>query len=117
MSRGKNPASSVAHRTEVVAKRLAEEFAVYGTAPFRMWCKRRAAWSKMKPGRGLALKKQILSDCDFRNLRSVDEGTGVLSLDRIVRRSAIVCIHRDRGAVRGQVKTDVSLSYLRLSGT
>ena len=50
---------------------------------------RGAAWSKMNPGRGLGLKKQMSSDCDFRNLRRVDDGAGVCRADRIAAAEAI----------------------------
>jgi hypothetical protein len=43
----------------------------------------------MKPGRGFGLKKQILSDCDLRNLSSVDDGAGALKVDRISANEAI----------------------------
>jgi hypothetical protein len=43
---------------------------------------RGAAWSKMKP-RGLALKMQSPSDCDFRNLSNVEDGAGTCKLDRM----------------------------------
>ena len=44
----------------------------------------------MKPGRGLGLKKEIFSDCDLRNLRSVDDGTGGCRVGRIAAGEAIV---------------------------
>jgi hypothetical protein len=50
---------------------------------------RGAAWSNVKPGRGLGLKKQIPSDCDFRNFRRVDDGAGVCRADRIAAKRTI----------------------------
>ena len=44
----------------------------------------------MKPGRGLGLKKEIFSDCDLRNFRSVDDGTGGCRVGRIAAGEAIV---------------------------
>jgi hypothetical protein len=43
----------------------------------------------VKPGRGLGLKKEIFSDCDLRNLRSVDDGTGGCRAGRIAAGEAI----------------------------
>jgi len=37
----------------------------------------------------LGLKKQIFSDCDLRNLSSVDDGTGGCRVDRIAAGEAI----------------------------
>jgi hypothetical protein len=44
----------------------------------------------MKPGRGLGLKKQILSDCNLRNLSSVEDGAGVDRVDRIAARAIAI---------------------------
>tara|TARA_R110002060_G_scaffold35686_4_gene46562 strand:- start:895 stop:1224 length:330 start_codon:yes stop_codon:yes gene_type:complete len=82
-SKFRNEASTVARRGEEVDNRLALEgdFTLLhvrnGSARARG-----AAWSNEKPGRGLGLKKQMLSDCDLRNFRSVDEGAGACR-DRI----------------------------------
>jgi hypothetical protein len=43
----------------------------------------------VKPGRGLGLKKEIFSDCDLRNLRSVEDGTGGCRAGRIAAGEAI----------------------------
>ena len=88
-SRLRNPASTVARRAAVVDKHLADVFE--GNFPMldRRGGPRGAAWSKMNPGRGLGLKKQMSSDCDFRNLRRVDDGAGVCRADRIAAAEAI----------------------------
>lgn len=88
-SRFKNPASTVARRGEDVDSRLAFEGDF--TLPHVRGCGTRArgaAWSNVKPGRGLGLKKQMLSDCDLRNLRRLDEGAGACR-DRIAARECV----------------------------
>jgi len=65
---------------------------------------RGAAWSNVKPGRGFGLKKQILSDCDLRNLSSVEDGAGTWKVDRIaadklfaIESWLLLLLHRRRG--------------------
>ena len=76
---------------------------------------RGAAWSNMKPGRGLGLKKQI-SDCDFRNLRRDDDGAGVCRADRIAAEEAIpivnwqqLLLHGREDAVELRVEVEIFL--------
>ena len=69
-------ASTIAFRGARVDKHLADGFEKGLVTRGLIWIPRGAAWSNMKPGRGLGLKKQILSDCDLRNLSSVGDGAG-----------------------------------------
>lgn len=82
-SKFRNPASMVAFPGAAVERPLV----VWFTTVFAMCdCDsgpRGAAWSNVKPGRGFVLKKQMLSDCTFRNSRSADDGTGMCKVGRI----------------------------------
>lgn len=82
-SRFKNPASMVAPPLATVDKpRVADLDAALlifdrGGGPLG------ATWSNVKPGLGFALKKQMLSDCNLRNLRRASEGTRLCKVGRI----------------------------------
>ena len=82
-SRFRNPASTVALRGTVVDIDLVADCRKSDPTEFRNCEARGAAWSKMNPGLGLVLKKDILSDCDLRKLRTVGEGAGTCNKDRI----------------------------------
>jgi hypothetical protein len=88
-SRLRKFASTVAFRRAVVERHLADDFEGDLTRPGRPGIPRGAAWSNIKPGRGFGLKKQMLSDCDLRNLSKVDDGTGAWKADRIAAKEAI----------------------------
>lgn len=84
-SRAGNPASRVACRGTVVDIVLEApmEALLPAGAGVCTCVLRGAAWSNVNPGRGFGLKKQTLSDWDFRNLRSVDEGAWTFGVARI----------------------------------
>jgi hypothetical protein len=87
-SRFRKFASTVAFRAVVVEIHLADGFEGVLTMLGRTGMPRGAAWSSVKPGRGFGLKKQILSDCDLRNLSSVEDGAGVWKVVRIAANEA-----------------------------
>ena len=82
-SRAGNPASRVAFRGTVVDIDLVVATDDRLPGGGCSCAARGAAWSNVNPGRGLGLKKQTLSDCDFRNFRSVDEGACTIGVARI----------------------------------
>jgi len=88
-SRFSKLASTVAFRGALVDKHLADGFEGDLVMLGRTWMPRGAAWSNMKPGRGFGLKKQILSDCDLRNLSNVDDGAGAWKVGRIAASEAV----------------------------
>jgi hypothetical protein len=81
----RKPASIVVCCGFAVDKHLREPL----PARNRTWGPCGAAWSNMKPYRGLGLKKQMPSDCNLRNLRRFDDGTGFCKADRIAAEKAI----------------------------
>ena len=93
-SRFRNPASMVAFPTAAVDNLLVEDLDAVrpmcdpGRGP------RGAAWSNMKPGRGFGLKKQMLSDCNLRNLRRADDGTELCKVGRIAATRSLVVVNR-----------------------
>lgn len=76
------PASRVVGFNAVVDKHLGGEAVRCELSLGDSGGTRGAAWSKMKP-RGLALKKQSPSDCDFRNRSRFEDGAGTCKLDRM----------------------------------
>lgn len=93
-SKFRNPASTVAFLGAVVDRPLAVDFEIVLTMRDRDWGARGVAWSNAKPGLGLGLKKQILSDCNLRNLRRVNEGTGLCRVVCIAVTKALPIVDR-----------------------
>lgn len=88
-SRFPNPASRIRGVSDLIDKSLS--LGRYLVRREGTCVPRGAAWPNVKPALGLELKKQILSDCDLRNLSRADEGAigGRGTVERIAAEKAI----------------------------
>jgi hypothetical protein len=100
-SRFRNPASIVACPA-TVDNLLEDELKVVIPIRDRDRDSRGAACSKKNPGRGFGLKKQMLSDCNLRNLRRADDGTGLCKVGRMAATRSLV-ISESPGAAKSSV--------------